>query len=186
MNRYISMLRGINVGGQRKLRMETLREVYQAAGFSNIRTYVQSGNLVFDGPEKDIPALTNDIEAKLRQTCGFHVEVFIRLPGEFMHILENNPFLRGRNEEPSKLHVTFLFQPPAEAAWGKLIAPMGISDEFYPGEQEIYLFCPNGYGKTKLSNSFFERKLGVLATTRNWNTVNALNKMAFDRDSATV
>jgi uncharacterized protein (DUF1697 family) len=180
---YISMLRGVNVSGQRKLRMETLREIYQRAGFCNVRTYVQSGNVVFEGPEKEPSMLTKDIEASIQQTCGYRVEVFIRLTSEFKQILEGNPFIRDRKEASSKLHVTFLYQPPTVAAWRKLTVPAGTLDEFLPGERAIYLYCPNGYGKTKLSNNFFERKLGVPATTRNWNTINALYKLTLVRDS---
>jgi len=73
--------------------------------------------------------------------------------------------------------VTFLYQSPPASAWSGLVASPGIMDEFAQGERAIYLFCPQGYGKTKLSNSFFERKFGMPATTRNWNTVNALFKM---------
>jgi len=181
MSTVVSMLRGINVGGQKRLHMETLREIYKNLGFSNIRTYVQSGNVVFESTEQEETKLTKRIETSIKQACGFPVEVFIRQAPELKQILAGNPFLNDRNEDPSKLHVTFLYQSPPETAWSKLIPPGDTIDEFAPGEQAIYLFCPNGYGKTKLSNSFFERKLGMPVTTRNWNTVNALAELAIDR-----
>ncbi len=180
MSVFISMLRGINVGAQKRLVMETLRGIYTQLGFTHVRTYVQSGNLVCECPEQDPASLTRLIEAQIEQTCGFRVEVFIRRPGEIQRILAGNPFLKDRNEDPSKLHVSFFYRAPSETGLSKLIAPDGISDEFVLGEMSVYLFCPNGYGKSKLTNSFFERKLGMPVTTRNWNTVNALYKMAVE------
>jgi uncharacterized protein (DUF1697 family) len=180
MSTFVSMLRGINVGAQKRLRMETLRDIYKELGFRNIRTYVQSGNVVFESTEQDQSALVKRIEKQIAQTCGFPVEVFMRQAQDIQRLLAGNPFLNERNEDPSKLHVTFLSRIPSEPWWSEMLPPRDIIDEFARGELVIYLFCPNGYGKTRLSNSFFERKLGVLTTTRNWNTVNALYKMAMD------
>jgi uncharacterized protein (DUF1697 family) len=180
MSTLISMLRGINVGAQKIIRMETLRAIYEGLGFSNVRTYVQSGNVLFESTESDHTNLVKRIEAQIEKTCGYHVSVFIRQPHNLQRILEGSPFLHGRNEDPRWLHVTFLYQPPPDNAWSKLKRPVNIADEFASGELAIYLFCPNGYGKTKLNNSFFEKKLGVPVTTRNWNTVNALYKMVME------
>jgi uncharacterized protein (DUF1697 family) len=180
MSAYVSMLRGINVGGQKKIRMETLRGLYEGLGFTKVRSYVQSGNVVFECTEQDPSILGRQIEAQIEQTCGYPVPVFIRTAHELQEILAGNPFITERNVDPSKIHVTFLFQAPHEMAWSKLTPPTDTPDEFAPRELAIYLYCPNGYGKTKLSNGFFERKLGVLATTRNWNTVNALYQMAVE------
>lgn len=171
------MLRGINVSGQKLLRMEALREIYVGLGLANPRTYVQSGNVIFESDEKDLAALRKRIEAGIQIACGYSVPVFIRQGRELLHILEHNPFLTRRNIDLTRLYVTFLYNSPPESAWGKAIVPAGIADEFSRGEQDVHLFCPNGYGKTKLSNGFFERKLGVPVTTRNWNTVNALYRM---------
>jgi uncharacterized protein (DUF1697 family) len=180
MSTFVTMLRGINVGGQKRLSMETLREIFEGFGFTNIRTYVQSGNVVFESPVQEPSLLTESLETRIEQTCGFHVEVFIRQAQELKRILVGNPFLNDRHEDPSKLHVTFLYRTPPKTAWTQLIPPSDTLDEFASAELAIYLFCPNGYGKTKLSNSFFERKLGMPLTTRNWNTVNALYKMAME------
>jgi uncharacterized protein (DUF1697 family) len=180
MSSYVSLLRGINVGGQKKIRMETLRGIYTKLGFTHIGTYVQSGNVVFKSPEQDLLYLVRRIEAEIEKTCGYPVPVFIRQAHEMETILAGNPFINDMDDDPSKLHVTFLYQAPLEAGWGKLTHPDDIPDAFARGEEAIYLFCPNGYGRTKLSNSFFERKLGVVVTTRNWNTVKALYKMAVE------
>lgn len=178
MSIYISLLRGINVGGQNRLPMDSLREMYAQIGFTDIRTYVQSGNVVFKANSADPEALSGQIERHIQQDYGYSVAVFTRQPQDFQRILANNPFLTARQEDPTRLHVTFLYRKPDEAAWSKTNTPPGIMDEFARGTQEVYIFCPNGYGKTKLSNDFFERKLGVQATTRNWNTVNQLYYMA--------
>jgi uncharacterized protein (DUF1697 family) len=158
--------------------MEKLRGLYEELGFTNVRTYVQSGNVIFESPAQDPSELVKRIEQSIEHACGFHTEVFVRRPEELQRILAGNPFLNKRNEDASKLHVSFLYSRPSATALDSLSAPTGIADEYMPGEMDFYLFCPNGYGKTKLSNSFFERKLKVPVTTRNWNTVNALYKMA--------
>ena len=172
------MLRGINVSGQKKMRMAELQGLYETLGLVNIETYVQSGNVVFDCPEPDASKLREIIEAQIEGSFGYQVSVFIRDVEDFRRIIDSNPFLRQKKEDPDKLHVTFLYEAPSPAALDTLKAPEGETDEFNRGEKEIILFSPNGYGRTKLSNSFFERKLGVPATTRNWRTVNALYDMA--------
>ena len=181
MKTFISMLRAINVGGQKKIAVQALQRAYEQLNLANVRTYVQSGNVVFDCEEQEISILTKRIETQIEQTFGYPVPVFMRDMQDFHRIITSNPFLKGRNEDPSKLHVTFLYEPPSEVILGNLINTFADGDEFSPGEQEIYLFCPNGYGRTRLSNSFFERKLSIPATTRNWRTVNALYRMAKER-----
>ena len=181
MKAFISMLRGINVGGQKTIRMEELRSLYEELGFNHVRTYVQSGNVVFNSPVQEAAKLAERIEAQIEQSYGFSVPVFMREANDLERILANNPFLKGRNKDQSKLHVTFLYKAPAGIDWSNLNIQHDEADEFSIGEQEIYLFCPNGYGKTKLSNAAFERKLNMLMTTRNWNTVNALYSMAVER-----
>jgi len=174
---YVSLLRGINVGGHKPLRMDSLREAYERMGLSMVSSYLQSGNLIFESDQPDRLRLTRQIEAGIEQECGYPLKVFLRQVDELRVILDGNPFLTGRSEDRSKLHVTFLYQLPDETTWEKLLAPAVIRDEFAPGESAIYLFCPQGYGKTKLSNSFFERRLGMPVTTRNWNTVTAVYEM---------
>ncbi len=180
MRQFISLLQGINVGGQKKIAMEALREHYRSVGAVNVQTYVQSGNVMFTTDEENPAKLTKKIEARILEACGFSVKVFLRTSADFRRILADNPFLKDRKENPGKLHVTFLYQPVDQATWSKVTAPPGIVDELIPSETEVYLFCPDGYGKTKLSNSFFERKIKVPVTTRNWNTVEALYRMAQD------
>jgi uncharacterized protein (DUF1697 family) len=178
MNTFISMLRGINLGGYKKIRMAELKSLYESLDLVDVKTYVQSGNVVFDSHERDASKLASLIEAQIKQSFGHTVSVLIRSPNDFQRIVDTNPFLHGRNEDPAKLHVTFLYSSPSKSQLSKLDIPKGETDEFFVGNQEIFLFCPNGYGRTKLSNNFFEKKLDTPATTRNWKTVTALHQMA--------
>jgi uncharacterized protein (DUF1697 family) len=178
MNTFISMLRGINVSGQKKIKMADLKSRYEALGLGHVTTYVQSGNVVFESAGQDGPALAYLIEGQIQQTFGYDVRVFVRTPDDFQKLIETNLFLNSRHEDPARLHVTFLYSNPPASVLSGLELPSGISDEFFLAEKAIFLFCPNGYGTTKLSNTFFERKLKTAATTRNWNTVNALYQLA--------
>ncbi len=175
MARYVSMLRGINVGGQRTVKMEDLKELYASLGFEHPRTYLQSGNVVFDGPDGDAAALERNISANIGKTLGLDATVIVRTADELRAVIDSMPF-SGRNTE--KLHVTFLSEKPAEFPLVKVERAKDSSEECVVCGREIYLFCPNGYGRTRLSNGFFERALKVSATTRNWRTVNSLASMA--------
>jgi uncharacterized protein (DUF1697 family) len=178
MTTFISMLRGINVGGQKKVRMAELKSLYETLGLENVQTYVQSGNVVFDSTEKDGVKLQNAIEVQIEATYGFNVPVLIRTGDDFRRVIESHPFA---GEEPVRVLVTFLYEQPEGSKWDELRTYKDKVDQFTLGEQEIFLFCPGGYGKTKLSNTFFEKKLGVDATTRNWKTINTLYEMASKR-----
>ena len=178
MQTYISMLRGINVGGQKKIRMTALKSLYESLGLGNVQTYVQSGNVVFDSEEQDDEKLRKSIEAQIEAAFGFSVPILIRTANDFKRIIESHPFA---NEEPIRVLVTFLYERPQKSRWDELSLYQDKVDQFALGEQEIFLFCPGGYGRTKLSNTFFEKKLGVVATTRNWKSINTLYEMASQR-----
>jgi len=178
MNTYISMLRGINVSGQKKIRMADLKSVYEDLGFQNIQTYVQSGNVIFDSPESHIKRLTKQLETQIEKTFGFSVPVLMRTADDFMRIIEEHPF---KYEEAIRVLVTFLYDHPQVSKLEELSHYKDKVDRFVIGQQEIFLFCPGGYGKTMLSNTFFEKKLDVVATTRNWKSVNALYELANKR-----
>ncbi len=177
MTTYISLLRGINVSGQKKIRMADLRQLYEELGYGNVRSYIQSGNVLFESSETNGEKLAGQIEQKIRDVYEFDVVVFVRAAENFRKLIARNAFVHERNEDPSKLHVTFLKIMPTLSAISALNIADAGNDEFEPGESEIYFFCPDGYGRTKYSNSFVERKLKTPATTRNWKTVNKLYKM---------
>lgn len=172
------MLRGINLGNHNKISMPDLVGLFGSFGFSTIRTYLQSGNILFESEQTDREALSALIESGIMNAFGYCVKVFLRTPGDFKRIIANNPFLQKPNADPATLHVTFLQRLPTSSEREDLGPALRDGDEFAIGEQEIFLYCPNGYGRTRLSNSFFERKLDQPATTRNWNTVTALYKLA--------
>ena len=175
------MLRGINVSGQKKIRMVDLKDLYESLKLTNVRTYVQSGNVVFDSSERDVSKLTKLIESKIEKTFGYPVTVFIRDTKNLKRIINSNPFIIKRNEDTSSLYVTFLYNHSSQSSLSNLDITNNDGDEFHFGEEEIFIFCPSGYGRTKLNNNFFEKKLKIPATTRNWNTVNALYEMAIER-----
>jgi uncharacterized protein (DUF1697 family) len=177
MPNYIAMLRGINVSGHNIIKMEQLRASFAALGFSNVKTYVQSGNVVFETTNDSAASLSRKIEQKIMRDFGFSVPVFLTTSQEMEETIKRCPFLKAPNIDRSKLHVTFLSDDPPETAL-ELLQPLAVKPEqFRIIGRKIYLYCPNGYGNTKLSNTAIEKKLSVGATTRNWNTVNTLLAM---------
>ncbi|GAA0893482.1 DUF1697 domain-containing protein [Fulvivirga kasyanovii] len=181
MQTYIAILRGINVSGTKKIKMDDLRTKLTDFGFEKVRTYIQSGNIVFDYKETDPLTLAKQLEQKIMDDYGYEVPVVVTGAEELKQVIDSNPFLIGRSEDPAKLHVTFLAEPPADENVMKIDDSGFLPDEFKIIGESIYLFCPNGYGRTKLTNNFFESKLKVTATTRNWKTVNTLLNMAEEK-----
>lgn len=175
---YITLLRGINVSGQKMIKMEELKSIYRALNFKNVRTYLQSGNVIFDDDRENYEGFGKIIEAKILQNLGFTVSVIIRSQNEFEIIVNNNPFLKIKHEDSKKLYVTFLSEEPNSIMLDKIKEIKFPPDEFIIIGKEIYGVCYNGYGTTKFTNNFFESKLKVAATTRNWRTVNELNALA--------
>jgi uncharacterized protein (DUF1697 family) len=175
---YISMLRGINVLGRNSIKMVELKQFFDSLGFEQCRTYIQSGNVVFKTGRISTAGLSKKIEANIAARFGFRPSVITRTDAEMAAVVEKNPFLKMKNIDLTKLHVTFLSMAP-DARGLKTLEPLAIPpDAFHSGDCEIYLYCPNGYGTTKLGNNTLERRLKVTATTRNWNTVNKLREMA--------
>lgn len=158
--------------------MDELRSLYESLGLGNVQSYLQSGNVVFESKSGDEASLSRQIEAQIEQFYGYSVPVLLREPFDFKRIITGNEFIQDRSEDPARLYVTFLYREPTGQELSNLDNPGIAGEKFIVGEKEIYLFCPNGYGTTKLSNNFFEKKLNIPATTRNWNTVNALYNLA--------
>jgi uncharacterized protein (DUF1697 family) len=157
--------------------MADLKKLYEELHFSHVTTYIQSGNVIFQGKPADTHVLSKLIESRIDDTFGFDVPVIVRTVDEMRHIVKHNPFLKNRGQETDTLHVTFLSGQPETTDGvpdGKLYAP----DSFILSGKEVYLDCPNGYGNTKLNNTFFEKKLRVTATTRNWKTTCTLLELA--------
>lgn len=175
MPTYISLLRGINVGGHKKIRMAELRALYESLGFANVTTYVQSGNVVFDADSADADALASRIEAAIAEHFDFDVTVLLRTADDLRRILDNNPF---PDAEAKYLHVLFLAAAPEPGAVSALDVPATNGEDWRLAGWEIYLHYPNGSGRSKMTGAFFERKLGLAGSARNWNSVNALYELA--------
>lgn len=172
---YVALLRGVNVG-QNILRMDRLREVCSEMGLKNVRTYVQSGNVVFEGQGSAThwsPALERGLAGETR----LPVTVIVRTVAEIAKVLAENPFQNSKEIDTTRLHVTFLEDAPTKSAVEALGKVKAGVDRFRWVGKQIYLHCPDGYGRTKLSNSVIEKILSLRATTRNWNTVNKLHDM---------
>jgi uncharacterized protein (DUF1697 family) len=162
---YISLLRGINVSGNKTIRMADLQSLYQSLNFSNIVTYLQSGNVIFNSPEQDNENLAELIQNKIEKIFGFSVNVFIRDHEDFRRIIDRNPFLHKMHEDPAHLYVTFLSHSISTEQVTEQSSGMDKNDVFITGVDEIYLFCPDGYSRTKFSNTYFEKHFQQPATT---------------------
>lgn len=175
---WVALLRGVNVGGRNRIHMTALKELHERLGFTDVATYIQSGNVVFRGPDADAWGMARKVEKAIADEFGHQVHVILRAGEELQRIATSNPFLEDRGCDPSKLHVTFLASAPAPGKAGSLRAPEGRGDALVVGARDIFLHCPGGYGRSALTNDRLERALRVQATTRNWNTVCVLADMA--------
>lgn len=176
MATYIALLRGINVSGQKMIKMVELKSMFESLGLQAVQTYIQSGNVLFQDERYSEPELVGLIQAKLLETFGFEVDVQVFSSNTWMQIVANNPFV-GQELEDAKLYVSLLASQPLSENVEKL-ANFVFQDETYQLiDQAVYLYVPKGYGNAKLSNNFLEGKLKVSATTRNWKTMLTLANM---------
>jgi uncharacterized protein (DUF1697 family) len=175
---YIAMLRGINVGGHNPVRMNRLQELFSRLGFEQARTYIQNGNVVFKAAKRSAADLSKAIEKEILREFGFTVAVFCRSSKEMGEVVQANPLAKMKGIDPTRLHVSFLSRVPAEAAVNKLAGLAAGGEQLRGDGRELYLYCPDGYGNSKLANTNVERVLKVAATTRNWKTVNILYEMS--------
>lgn len=166
MERYIAFLRGINVGGHKKILMTDLKLLFESLGFKEVTTYIQSGNVIFT-TEKETNLATKIIKG-IEENYGFFVPVLVKNASELEEIVSKSPFFGEKlkksyfillQEKPSSEHIelTTIFSNPIE--------------EFYITENCVYVYYSQGAGKAKLGNNFFEKKLSVTATARNYNTL---------------
>lgn len=176
MKTYILLLRGINVGGHRKIKMADLKLQLSSLDLKEIRTYIQSGNVVFKSRET-ADALKGKIENKIEDHFGFEVKIYLTDFERFAKIYTKNPFI-NKNEEINKLYCTLLFESPEDSKIQALEAVESKDDVFIVQDEVLYFCYHNGYGKAKITNPFIEQKLKVNATTRNWKTMGKLMEMA--------
>ncbi|HKW45327.1 MAG TPA: DUF1697 domain-containing protein [Candidatus Eremiobacteraceae bacterium] len=178
MPTYIAMLRGINVSGHNVIPMAVLRELCEALGYTNVKTYVQSGNVIFDSRDDSAKSAAKRVEAKILSALGHEVPAIIQTRGEMRDVIAANPFVKQKGIDPRGLHITFLPKVPTADGVKLLESRDAGPDRFAVIGRQVYLFCPQGYGKSKLSNSAIEKAFGVPTTTRNWKTVNMLMELA--------
>jgi len=178
MNTYISILRGINIGGHKKIKMDALRQMYTNLGYTEVQSYIQSGNVTFNSSETNILDIEKIISEKILQTFGFEVTVLIITADEFRNAIKTNPFQKDTLKDPAFMHLTFLSCIPENNLQDSISPADYLPDEFRIIGRTIYIYCPNGYGNTKITNNFFENKLKLTATTRNLKTCTELLSMA--------
>jgi uncharacterized protein (DUF1697 family) len=177
MKTFIAFLRGINVSGKNLIKMNELVIHFESLGYKNVRTYIQSGNILLEAEAKDNMLIEIAIHDKIMHEYGFYVPVLVKSAVQLKEIYNNNPFVNQRNLDIEKLHVTILSGIPRRDNAEKLGAFQSNNDEYIIFKDMIYLYCPDGYGRTKFSNIFFENNLKLSATTRNWKTVGKLVEM---------
>ena len=180
MNIYITFLRGINFGGKNSLPMKEFVGILEKLGCQNVKTYIQSGNVVFKMNEKDMAGFSNRLSSEIKQRRGFAPSVLLLSLTELERIVANNPFPEGRND-PQALHVGFLAAEPENPDLKTLESFREKSERFQLINSAFYLHAPNGIGRSKLAAST-ERLLGVPMTDRNWRTVGKILEMAKELD----
>ncbi len=170
---FVALLRGVNVGGKNKLPMKHLAALFEGAGAKDVRTYIQSGNVVFHASATRASAIASKVRAAIGKELGLRVPVVLRSGRELRAVLAANPFLRA-GVPTERLHVFFLETKPTAAAVAALDPKRSAYDVFEVRGSEVFLFCPEGLGKSKLTNDYFDRTLKTVSTARNWRTVGTL------------
>lgn len=177
MAAFISLFRSINVGG-RVIRMDELKDLYVSLGFKNVTTYIQSGNVVCTAVEDDPTELTARIEEGFAKKFSFRTNALVRTAAELNDIIARNPFANQPEKEPKWVVVVFLASSPDSSALEELKKAYTGPEEFFLIGQELYVYYPNGIGRSKLTLALIERKLKTIGTARNWNTVLQLQNIA--------
>ncbi len=178
MKTYIALLRGINVSGQKKIIMADLRAYLEELGFQDIQTYIQSGNIVFKSENYSLKNLELLIKNKIQEKYGFEVPIIILAPQELVKAIKNNPFSTDKSKDPKQFYIVFLQDKPQQEYVEKLKEVDYSPEELVFDDKIIYFYAAFGAGRTKLNNNFFENKLKVRASSRNWRTVSKLVELS--------
>ncbi len=175
--KYVALLRGINVGGKNRVPMKQLTEIFVDCGCRDVATYIQSGNVIFRGPRTGVDRLAARVQAEIAARMGPRVPVILRSAAEMQKAVGANPFAEPTGQEDGRLHVYFLADKPSETAVHSLDPERSPGDSFRLVGREIYLLLPNGMARTKLTNAYFDSKLETTSTARNWATTLKLLEM---------
>ena len=181
MKKYIALLRGINVGGSKVIKMNNLAKLFVDFGFKNVKTFIQSGNVIFEYPQNDIGKVKSKIEKELKRSLGYSVDVVLRTPDELLKIIKVNPFKNEITEPNTKLYVMFLSKQPDNKIKQAVKSYDNELETFRIKNSEVYvLIRKNDIQKTIFSTNFLEKKLALIGTTRNWNSVNKIVNLCGD------
>ncbi|MEJ0025479.1 MAG: DUF1697 domain-containing protein [Rhizomicrobium sp.] len=178
MSVQIALLRAVNVGGTAVLPMAQLRAAVEKAGFGEVRSLLQSGNLVFDAGALTAAATEKKLEALCTKAFGLTIDIHVRTPKAFAAIVAANPFAKEAEADPGHVHVLFLRAAPPAAAYAALQAVIKGPEVVLGGGRHAYMLYPDGMGRSKLTPAVLARHLGMPGTARNWNTVAKLSAMA--------
>lgn len=174
MNHYVALLRGINVSGKNLIKMSSLKEMLLNEGFYDVQTYIQSGNVLFSSKLNSTIELEKQIEQLIEKHFDLKVPVLVLTENQLLEIKENNPFTVENKFDPKFIHLTIFENDLDKIQLPELEKKRQVNEEIYFWKNTIFLYCPNGYGNTKLNNQFLESKFLMKATTRNWNTFNKI------------
>ncbi len=177
MPRYVALLRSVNVAGHGRLAMDELRASFDTLGYTDVTTYIQTGNVLFTTGSKSEAKIAAAIEQRLVDDFGDAPVVLVRSVAELERIGSSSPYAKA-GADPARHHVTFLATTPSKAALDAFELPKSGRDELVVDGTEVYVHTPDGYANTKYTGTFLERRLGVVSTTRNWNTVTKLCALA--------
>jgi uncharacterized protein (DUF1697 family) len=172
---HLALLRGINVGGKNALPMKELAQVFADAGCTDVRTYIQSGNVIFETPS-GAAKIADLVKTQIEKKFGYRIPVILRTSEQLLKTIRDNPFLKA-GADAKTLHVYFLADSPSARLIAGLDPARSAPDAFHARGQEIYLHLPNGMARTKLTNAYFDSKLSTICTARNWATVLKLSEM---------
>ena len=180
MQTYIGLLRGINVSGQKIIKMELLRKMMEKLGFEKVKTYIQSGNLVFQSNLNSTDKLEEIIKTEILKKFGFDVQIQVLQPEALSSALEQNPFLKDESLDIKQNYFAFLHEKPTKENW-KILKNFNLNGELIElGDKVLFIHYPNGAGKSKLTTNLIESKLKVSATARNLNTTKKLVEMSMN------
>jgi len=179
---YIALLRGINVSGQKLIKMDNLRKIFEKMGFKNVRTYIQSGNVIFDAPKTKPEMLCDRIEKQLEKILGYDVSVVVRTIEELEEVVRKYPFSKIKGHVEAKIYVSFLASVPDKANVKELISFNNDNEMFHLIGNNLYILLRVGFPDSLMGKNIIEKKLRIRTTVRNWNTVNKLVAMSNSRE----
>jgi uncharacterized protein (DUF1697 family) len=180
----VSLLRGINVGGHNKVKMEALRGLYESLGLRDVQTYLQSGNVVFRTRERELARISRLIEDGIEKKFGFRTDVIIRTPAELRGVIARNPFAKRCGIDPSRLLVTFLAAGPCPEVREKVSGIDTRPEELSVDGREFYIYFAGSMAHPKISWMAVAKMLKTPGTGRNWNTVRKLLEIAEKLEAA--